>query len=203
MHSNRYANEDNLINDFSAGRKEAVAELYRLFYSRLVYLTRQIVQDKNEAEDIVSNAFIKVINKSRDFDNIANIKAFLFTTTYRTAVDSLRHSRVHARMQKEMSYLSDGASMPDFDFLLVKTEILNAIAEEIDSLPKQCKEVFVQIFIKKKSTKEVAEILHLSDVTVRRQKQIAINLLRTALLKKQLLGSVALFIMLMNHESLM
>lgn len=197
-------NEAKLLADFRLGIREAVARLFELYYEPLVYFTMQITGELEDAEDIVSNTFIKLMNKQRDFESVRNIKSFLYITAHNAAIDFLRYSWRNEKVQRELSYLSETFMHPNHDFLQVKTEVILAIRQEIESLPRQCREVFSQFFFQHRTTREIAEDLNIKDVTVRRQKQIALEMLRTALLKKQLLhGSAMLvFMALTDYEYL-
>ncbi|WEK35681.1 MAG: sigma-70 family RNA polymerase sigma factor [Candidatus Pseudobacter hemicellulosilyticus] len=177
-------NEARLVADVKSGEKGAIARLYELFYDPLVGFTRQITGDNKEAEDIISNTFIKLMNKNRHFNTLKNIKSFLYVTAHNAAVDFLRSAKRQEQVQREMAYLSDTLLYPDHDFLQVKTEAIVSVCREMDILPRQCREVFDQFFFRQRTTREIAQDLNIKDVTVRRQKQIALDMLRAALQKK-------------------
>lgn len=180
--------EVQLLEDFSNGNSVAIKKLFELYYDELIYFVRQIIPNLKEAEDIASTAFLKLMKKRKDFVNLPNIKAYLFITARNAAFDTLRKDEVHERFKKEVVHVVDSADPgPEFEFWQVKAELLKSINEEINALPRQCKTIFTQFYIEHKNTKEIAANLHLAEATVRRQKQIALSTIRTALQRKKMI----------------
>lgn len=182
------------ITDFQNGSPEAISQLFALYYRSLVYFADSIIKNRNEAEDIVVEGFVKVMQKTKDFESLANIKAFLYVVTRNACYNYLKFLKVDARSQKELQYLHDPvAEVPGTDFAMMDTEIIGAIMEEVENLPPQCRQVFKYLFLQRMTTQEIADLMGLSVKTVRNQKARAIQLLQTFLLKKNLLPA-ALFL---------
>ena len=68
----------------------------------------------------------------------------------------------------------------------VQLSNLEKVYAEIDMLPKQAQQVFKLIFVERKSTAEIAQLMNLSRNTVQNHRIRAMKLLRIALLKKKL-----------------
>jgi RNA polymerase sigma-70 factor (family 1) len=188
-------NDINLLERFRNGDEIAVRELYEIHYRPLCYFNQKIVQHMQEAEDISTEIFLKLLHKKKDFESLQEIKSFLFTASKNACLDFLRKEKQQQKSQDRISFIID------IDENLIEQEMLSAkvlqtIYAEIESLPKQCKQVFKAIFIEGKSTAVIAEEMGLSPQTVLNQKTKALRIIRSAISQKDLFLSL-LFVELM------
>jgi len=64
-----------------------------------------------------------------------------------------------------------------------QAELLQRIYEEIEKLPKKCRQVFKLAYLDGLSNEEIAELLHINYQSVKNQKVRALKILRLALNK--------------------
>ncbi|MEO7047548.1 MAG: RNA polymerase sigma-70 factor [Ferruginibacter sp.] len=172
--------DSDLMNNFSSGNEDAVKEIYDLNYRPLCYFADQLINNTAEAEDIAVESFLKLLKKRADFKNYAEIKSFLFTVVRNACFDFLRKAKVVDRSKMELTYLAPAAeSFGEEEMITAK--VLQAIYEEIEQLPGQCKIIFKAIYIDNKSTGTIAEEMSLSSQTVLNQKSKALHILREKL----------------------
>ncbi len=179
-------NDHELMVAFKNGNQAAIDYIYTSNYRQLCYFARGFVNNKEEAEDIVVETFIKLLKKRNDFDTLTNIKGFLYTATRNACLDFLKHVKRKTESHKEIIYLMQ----KDEDFIqsrIIKAELLRLILDEVEHLPVIRKKIFKMIFIEEMSTAEIAEKLGITIDTVRVQKARAIASIRTAILKDKLL----------------
>lgn len=189
-------NEIAFIEGFKNGDEIAIRELYDTHYRPLCYFNQKIIRDMQEAEDISTEIFLKLLRKKNDFDSLQEIKSFLFTASKNACIDFLRKEK-----QQQKSSSTQISFIADFDENLIEQElltakVLQAIYAEIESLPKQCKHVFKAIFIEGKSTASIAEEMGLSPQTVLNQKSKALQIIRSAVSQEDVFVSL-LFVELM------
>ena len=170
---------------FRDGDIEAFNVIYRAYYRAICFFSLGIIKQQAEAEDIASEAMIKLWKAKGGFTSEAAIRSFLYVTAKNTCIDYVRAQRRHEISHREVLYLSE-ETHPAMEEEIEWTEILRQIHEEIDSLPPRCRHIFKLLFIEKKSTAQVAEATGLKTQTILNQKNRALQLLRTALLKKGL-----------------
>lgn len=188
--SERKLDKELLIPAFHNQESHAVQELFKMFYRPLVYFCQQLINDRQEAEDIVANTFLKLLHRRESFTNIKDIKAFLYVATRNSSLDYLRSQTRHENSHKELLYLQDNKEeMADHE--MMKAKILQEVYNEIENLPPQCKKVFHLMFIKGLNTKQIAAEMGISAQTVLNQKSKALHSLRLDLLKKNLLPTPA------------
>ncbi|MFT4016738.1 MAG: RNA polymerase sigma-70 factor [Agriterribacter sp.] len=184
------ANIDHIIELFRREDEGATRYIYNSFYRSLCYYAQSILHNNQEAEDIVVDAFIKLLHKRKDFYHIKDIKSFLYTATRNACIDFLRKQKRHEHSHNEIEYLTAQAVFPD-DIDIVNAEVLATLYREIENLPPQCGAVFKLLFFQRLSTEETAKQLNISAKTVLNQKGKAIQLLRKAFLQKGMLPLLA------------
>ena len=132
----------------------------------------RMVDDADIAEDLVEDAFIKVLEKIRSGVEIDNFKGYMYRAVRNECISFMRD-------KKEMLRL-DG--IPDVTDENVDTSIRDAhIWRAIDNLPDRCREVFLLSKRDGLSNEDIAEELGISVKTVKNQMTKAFSRLREAL----------------------
>lgn len=172
-------NDIDLLERFRNGDEIAIRELYKTHYRPLCYFNQKIVQHIQEAEDISTEVFLKLLRKKNDFGSLNEIKSFLFTASKNACLDFLRKQKQQITQELSSDIVTIDENSIDEEMLTAK--ILQSIYAEIESLPKQCKQVFKAIFIEGKSTAVIAEEMGISPQTVLNQKTKALRIIRLAI----------------------
>ena len=175
--------ENDLIVQFNQGDTEAFTAIYNKYFSTLYYFVKRFVPDREDAEDITADVFVKLWSLRTNLNSIKNIEAFLYITGRNACLDFLRHIQRRHLRQKELLHAllqesEDGQLTDD-----VKTLVLKAIYEEIEKLPRSCRQVFKMAYLDGLSNSEIAETLSINNQSVRNHKQRAVKILRIALLR--------------------
>lgn len=129
---------------------------------------RQLASNKQDAEDIEQEAYLKVYEANRRVD-IENPRAFLFRTAFNLFVQSYRKSR-NSPIREVADF--DALSVKDMcataDEKLMAREQLGALAEAIDSLPPETRRIFVMCKVYNLSQTEIREALGVPNRTIER-----------------------------------
>jgi RNA polymerase sigma-70 factor (ECF subfamily) len=189
--------ENNIISGFKKGDAKAFAYIYDLYYGRLIFFAKRLIEDEQEAEDIVSGVFIKLWQKHTDFDSLPNIKAFLYIAVRNACLDFLRHAKRQAANKKDFLYWSEDRE-EEILYLMLRTELLHEIATEIEKLPESYRAVCRLSFFEGLPNDQIAERLQLSVKTVRNIKALAVKQIQMVFLRKKLL----LFILALSGQLL-
>ena len=183
------------VESFREGDELSLAHFFKLHYRSLCYFVTKIIQDVEEAEDIVTVAFVKLWESRNNFQTATNIKAFLFISCRNASLNYLKQlQRLTVNQQEYVHHLETG----DEEVLnhVVESEFLNTLYQEIALLPEQCRKVFSMIYFDGKRTSEIAQILNLSEKTVRNYKARAIDILHNSYLKKSISDAFSLIFFL-------
>jgi RNA polymerase sigma-70 factor (family 1) len=184
-----YSSDIELFAAFHRGEEAAIRQVYQLHFKLLCFFAERITGDKEEAQDVVADSFIKMLQKREAFQNLSNIKSFLYLTTKNASINQLKSRNRHAAAHKQIHFLnSEGEEAEDLvKEELIRLEVLAAIHAEIENLPGRCKDIFKLLFIEGLSTEAIGKRLNISPQTVRSQKARALELIKSELLKKNLL----------------
>jgi RNA polymerase sigma-70 factor (family 1) len=174
-----------IISKFHEGDEAAVRQIYDLHYRAICYFAEQLTSDRAEAEDIAVNTFIKLLNKRTEFDNLTDIKSFLYTAARNACFDFLRRNKVKDKLGRELAFLSEPDQLFGEQEMII-SKVLQVIYAEVEKLPGQCKQVFKLVFMEGKSTAAVASEMSISTQTVLNQKNKALHALRLTLQKEGL-----------------
>jgi RNA polymerase sigma-70 factor (family 1) len=190
-----FLEKDDWLSAFNQGNSNAFRMIFESYNRLLFTVAIQLVKDKEQAEDIVSEAFTKLWQRHEVFKTEDHVKAFLFVTTRNASLNYLRHIQRKTASQHELSYLNKDKDDHDIITSMIEGELLKRIYPLIETLPNKCRAIFKLIYFEDASTDEVAEKLHITPRNVLNQKRRAIQLL-----KKKLL--VAVFVSLCLNGSI-
>jgi len=188
------------LKEFQRGSEQAFNWFFNLHNKSLFYFASRLIQDIPQAEELVSQCFIKLWERQQNFETAENIKAFLYITCRNSCLKHLRDlKRKTADQHLYLSQLEESEETVLYE--IIDTEIISILAREIEDLPDRCREIFSLLYFEQKKTAEVALLLNINVQTVRNQKTRAIELLKTKLIKKGLSGMHLLaFLLFVNGD---
>jgi RNA polymerase sigma-70 factor (family 1) len=172
-----------IIAGFQQGSKDAFASVYNMHYSRLYGFIKKLVEDREEAQDITAETFVKLWKLHANFNTAENIKAFLYITARNACMDFLRYRQRQTTNKQELGYvlLQQEEDVPTTSHDEIKTAVLKQIHSEIENLPTQCRRIFKMAWLEGRKNAEIAQQLALTEQTIRNQKARAVKILRVAL----------------------
>lgn len=196
MFGDHFKDEYSFIQAFHRKDEKAYKCLFDDFYNEIVYFAYKLTDNESVAEEIVSDSFLKLFNKSADFPSLANIKSFLYITSRNACFDYLSKEKTRTRNIFDFIYFHNDKDQAPLDFERMNAELVDALHKEISKLPPLSRRVItLRVFEQLEPTK-VAEVLGISYQTVKNQTYIATTKLRSAipLLKKHIAGlTIVLF----------
>lgn len=158
--------------DFASFYRASVAPLRR-------YLAR-VLGDRNEAEDIAQDAFVKTYEAMSD-QPVTKPRSFLFVTARRLAIN-FRTRRASRMKPTEAGFIEAHAgTSPDAVETLIARQDAEAFEAAVLALPPGCQQVLALRLKHGLSHEEIAKKLGLASSTVGNQLTRAIRLLRAQL----------------------
>lgn len=173
---------------FAKGLKSADLEIFELLYKEyyvlLCIISERIVRNPEDAEEVVSDVFIKLWNNKDSIHTINSLKAYLIKAVQNMAINYL-HRRDYKYITERIDQLPHELLTWDEDYplgQLYEKEIGVILNREINSLPKGCREIFLLSRDEELSYKEIAQRLGITVNTVKSQMKVALSRLREILL---------------------
>lgn len=171
--------ETELLQRLASGDSNAFTSLYKQHYQRIYYFAKSFLPDKEDAEDITADTFIKLWNHRDKFNSINSLRSFLHVTTRNSCYDFLRHLKVKSEKQAELIKEMDILYSPEFQ--QTKDELLKLVQKEVTNLSAKMRQIFYLSYQEGLTPAEIAESLKLSVQTISNQKTSLIKILRRAL----------------------
>ncbi|MDR2041400.1 MAG: RNA polymerase sigma-70 factor [Tannerella sp.] len=161
--------------------------LFRSFYKRLCIYAEHLIGNRLDAEEIVCNLFVRIWERREQLPVRVSMESYIVSAVHHEAVNYLKHAEVEERyrekVQYQLKYLDllnpEGADTPLT--CMLEKEMCELIEKAIQTLPQQCREVFVLHMMDGLSYEEVAVKLNVTINTVRTQITRAMKKMRGAL----------------------
>jgi RNA polymerase sigma-70 factor (ECF subfamily) len=140
----------------------------------LLLFARQWVQSAADAEDIVQEAFVKFWRRNHKIEN----RALLYAAVRSIALDFIRRDSRRARREATAVSETNEFVEPEFEF---EDDTQRALAEAIDILPCEQREVLVMKVWNELTFAEIASALGISQNTAASRYRYALAALRNTL----------------------
>ena len=174
-----------LLQKIISGDKYSFEKVYRYYYPRLNYFSRQYLLDAEASKNIVQDVFTELWDKRNTLRSDTNLNAWLFTVTKNKSLKTIGHLK---SQQNYDNYIRNRLldvnykSLAEFDTSnMVFEELQSQIQVALNKLPPACRKVFEMSRFEDKKNKEIAEELNLSIKTVEAQISKALRSLKTDL----------------------
>jgi len=148
---------------------KAFESFYYMLYNALIKFSMMYVYQKEEAEEIVTDVFVKVWLNRSTLTEILQPDTYLFVAVKNQSFNYLKkYSSIHV-VPVEEAEDADLIDTANPHIQLEKKELHFYLDRSIDTLPQQCRIIFKLIKEDGLKYKEVAEILNISPRTVQTQ----------------------------------
>jgi RNA polymerase sigma-70 factor, ECF subfamily len=137
----------------------------------LLLFARQWVSSRDDAEDIVQEAFIRFWRRNHKIDN----RPLLYATVRSIALDLIRRNSRRARREAEAVSESEQVVEPQFE---LADEAQFALAAALDRLPHDQREVLVMKIWNELTFAEIATALNISQNTAASRYRYALAALK-------------------------
>ena len=166
----------------------AAEQTFRTERKRLFDFIRRRVRTEEDAEDILSDVFYQLISSYSVTDPIEKMTSWLFTVARNKIIDWYRKKRPES-LPRDLNDPSLPLNLEDIlydptqnpDQVYARSLVWTELAEALDELPEEQKQVFVMHELEGKSFKEIAEITGEPQNTLLSRKRYAVLYLREQL----------------------
>lgn len=155
--------------------QQAYAELFARFNPLLVLFTQSIVHQREVAEEIVSDVFIRIWQRRKTLDQVQHLKMYLYVSARNYAINKLRSKNHQLSIKVQELSVDIPSFSEDPHEKTVMAETQKEIHRAVNELPGRCKLIFKLVKEDGLRQKEVAELLQLSPKTIENQLAIALK----------------------------
>ena len=181
----RAADDSAVVTAFLGGEERAFSELVERYQTRLLNFIYRTIGDRDRAEDLVQEVFIRVYRHLHRFDRSKKFSTWAYTIASNLAKNELRNrSRNPLVLFQTMQGSGDDEDRPlQFedstarpDDMYRKRHLRELVEDTVAKLPEHHRQVFVLRELEGKSYEEIAEITDCNLGTVKSR----LNRARTA-----------------------
>lgn len=166
--------ETKLLEGIASGDELAFRQLFRLYSDRLYRFACALLNNEQEAEEVVSDVFMQLWLRRGQILQIKHFSTYCYSAVRNTALNYLKKRNARAPMQEpEMLGASINHSVSGPDDLLITKENLQAVSRAVEALPPTCRMIFRLVREDGLKYRDVAEILGITLSTVSVQMGIA------------------------------
>ena len=165
--------------------ESAFNQLYKLNVVKLYQFAFSFVKEKEIAEEIVNDVFLKVWVDRKKLDTVRNLAVYLYVAVKNASLNYL--NRISSKRISFMSAYEQSFELfvvePNPEQLLIGKEMKISIEQAVNQLPPRCRVIFKMLKEDNLSANEVAQILDISNKTVFAQLSIAIKKIEELVIK--------------------
>ncbi|MFH1421597.1 MAG: sigma-70 family RNA polymerase sigma factor [Planctomycetota bacterium] len=179
--------DESLLAEFLQGKKAPFTILVKRYEIPLLNFIFKFIRDRDEAEDIFQETFLRVVKRASCFNPAMTFKTWLYTI-------ALNLMRTRAKRRSAAPLLAGDYQNQDISILetmpsssttpednLADKEIAKKITDAVNSLSQKHREVFILYQYQNFSYEEIAHVLNRPLGTIKSQMHYAV-----AYLKKEL-----------------
>ncbi|HJL16240.1 MAG TPA: RNA polymerase sigma factor [Sandaracinaceae bacterium LLY-WYZ-13_1] len=188
-----HPSDEELLRRFNEGDAEAFEVLVRRYERPLYNFILRSVRRRDRADELLQDVFLKVVQRSGDFKGHSKLSTWIYSIARNLCIDHSRkmvfrrHKSLDAPGRSADSdegptlldrTASDG---PDVDRAAIAKDLQGRIAEAVEELPEDQREVFLLRQVQGLPFKEIAEIVGVPENTVKSRMRYALERLQRAL----------------------
>ena len=160
------------------GDPSSLEELFHRYYGFLTRTAFYITKDKEAAEDLTQDLFVKLWERRETLPEIINLKAYLVHIVKNSALDYIERKKTGVSQLDQFLYFERFAE----ELSPEETEDLkNKISDSLSRLPPKCRLVFSLNRFEGLTNDEIAGYLEISKRTVETQISKALKIMRKEL----------------------
>lgn len=167
---------DRIVQEIKEGNERSFQQIFHAYYENLCHYAFTILRDMDDAEDVVQSMFLKIWEKREELTITHTVKAYLYRAVYNQCVNQLDHRVVQQKFQEQNAAKKlSGVQHPE----IFPNELEDRIVAAINTLPKQCRTIFIMSRYQEMKYAQIAKALDLSVNTIENQISKALRILRS------------------------
>ncbi len=155
-----------LVTACKTGDRKAHYELYKLYSKAMFNISLRMLNNYDEAQDVLQEAFVDAFNRIKDFRQETTFGLWLKQIVIHRSINALRKRKIEFTDIDEVDVADDRSEEADEDDIIFKVQ---EIKEAIKLLPEGYRVVLSLYLLEGYDHEEIAQILKISEGTSRSQ----------------------------------
>lgn len=186
------ATDEALMIRYQAGERSVFQVLVKRYQGPLYNFALRHLRSPSSAEEVVQDAFVRLVQNAADFKHEARFSTWIFTIVRNLCIDQIRKQSLRRHPSLDEAKRADEGDGPtlgeqtadhraNVERTAVSTEIRERLMQAVDALPDEQREVFLMREVSNLPFKEIAEIVGIPENTVKSRMRYALERLQAAL----------------------
>jgi RNA polymerase sigma-70 factor (family 1) len=172
--------DDELIGLLRSGDLRAFSAIHNRYYGVLYSHAYKRLPEREEIRDMLQELFAGLWNNRVTIHLNVNLQAYLYTAVRNRILNIFKHQKIKsAYVASFEKFMVDYTPMADEDIRI--KELIALVEAEVNSLPPQMRLIFNMSRNGNLSHREIAEQLNISPLTVKKQVNNSLKILRVKL----------------------
>ena len=163
MNQTAFIHQD-LIADSIKGNNRARYQLYQLYSKAMFNVCYRMMNNREDAEDMLQEAFVQAFQKLETFRNESSFGTWLKTITVHTCINALNKRKLEMKYFEEMSRFETAEEEPE-EAQFTTEQVIDAM----NQLPEGGRIVFSLYLLEGYDHGEIAQILNITESTSKTQ----------------------------------
>jgi RNA polymerase sigma-70 factor (ECF subfamily) len=164
--------------------RQAFNLFFDYYYPRLLKYAYYFVDSYENAEEVVSDVFVKLLKKKNELSKIEHFSRYIYSAVKNQCFTFIQKkanqaAKLTVSSDDEADFIICESSNPESDYL--KKELIDAIRQAINNLPPKRRTIYQMIKEQGLSYQDTAELLNISKKTVEVHMGLAIAGIRRAM----------------------
>ena len=167
-------NENELVKRAQKGDKKAFSELVMKYSERIYNLGLRILRNKEDAEDVLQETFMTVLEKINTFDGRSSFFTWIYRIATNASLMKLRRKKLqiaefpdNPELEESLQNIAFIDWSQDPSLAITNAEVRKVLEGAINELPEIFKAVFILRDLEYLSIKETSRILEISEENVK------------------------------------
>src|SRR6476659_7805634 len=120
----------------------AYKQLFIHYHRRLTQFSFSITGNKESAEEVVSDVFIKIWSKRKTLGHIDNLHLYLYVSTKNLSINYLQKQNRHLSFSLDESNVELSTIYFDPEQMMITAEMFRRLNLAVQELPPKCRLIF-------------------------------------------------------------
>lgn len=169
-----------LLASLKKGNRAAFEAIFDLYENRLYYFVFSITKSEYATEEILQEVFIKIWTKKETIDPKRSFESFIFTIAKNLTYNYLRNIANQQSLKEEYWKNISSLNEATKDSILL-AEYEDIVHDILQQIPTQKRSIYILSKQQGKSNKEIADLLGITQKTVKNHLWKTLQIIRTQL----------------------
>jgi len=153
------------IRQIARGDRRAFERLYREYAPRVFRFAVRMIRDRTKAEEVTNDVMLEVWKSAERFEGRSSPSTWILGIARHRTLNAVRGKTLHLTALDDAAEVADEAPAPEagIDHLAVTQKLRVAL----EQLPPEQREVVEMTFMEEMSYKQIAEVAHCPENTVK------------------------------------